>query len=75
MGRHVIRHAGRVATSVVTLHVAPHRERLAASRLWTFEWLFAGVTVDVDLQARWPAKSLVTCWADVPILRLRESRL
>jgi hypothetical protein len=33
---------------LVSLHVAPYTESLAASMVGAFEWLFPGMTVAVD---------------------------
>lgn len=65
----------RVATSLVSLHVAAHAERFATSRLRALVGLLACVTVTVDAQAAWPREGLVASRADVPILRLGKLRL
>ena len=59
----------RMATSLVTLHVAANAKRFATSRVWALEGLFSRVRVAVDAKAAWSAKCLVTCRADIAVLR------
>jgi hypothetical protein len=61
-----------VAASLVTLHVAPHAEGLAAAGLRALEGLLAGVGVAVDAKAAGSAEGLVARLADVPVLALGE---
>lgn len=37
-----------VASSFMSLHVASHAERLAASLVWAFEWFLSRVRVGVN---------------------------
>jgi hypothetical protein len=66
---------GRVATSLVSLHVAAHAKGFATSRLRALVGLLACVTVAVDAQAAWPREGLVASRADVAVLGLRKLRL
>lgn len=50
----------RVATSLVSLHVAAHAERFATSRLRALVRLLTSVAVAVDAQTAWSRESLVT---------------
>jgi hypothetical protein len=61
-----------VAASLVSLHVAADAEGFATARLRTLVGLFAGVAVAVYAQAAGSREGLVTCRADVAVLRLRE---
>lgn len=60
--------AGRVASSMMALHVAANGESLPTTSLRTFVWLLASVAVCVDLQAGRSAESLVARRADISIL-------
>lgn len=59
-----------VATALVTLHVAPDTEGLAASVVGALERLLAGMRVAVDAKRAGPGKGLVAGRANVTILRL-----
>lgn len=61
-----------VAAPLVTLHVAPDAEGLAAAGVGALEGLLAGVGVAVDPEGAGPREGLVAGLADVPVLRLRE---
>lgn len=61
-----------VAATLVSLHVAPHAEGLAAAGVRALEWLLSSVRVAVDPERAGARKGLVARLADVAILRLRE---
>jgi hypothetical protein len=64
-----------VAAALVALHVTSDAEGFAASRLRTLVRLLAGVAVAVDAQTAGAREGLVTCRADVAVLRLGKRRL
>jgi hypothetical protein len=59
-----------MATTLVTLHIAPHAEGLAAASMCAAERLLASVAVGVDAEAGGPREGLVACPADVAIMVL-----
>jgi len=61
-----------VATPLVSLHVAPDGEGLAATRVRALERLLARVGVAVDPEGAGSREGLVAGLANVPILALRE---
>lgn len=66
--------AARMATTLMTLHIAPYAEGLAAAGMCATERLLASVAVGVDAQAGGPRKGLVACPADVAIMVLLVRR-
>lgn len=59
-----------MATPLMALHVAAHRERLSTPSVRAAERLLTSVTVRVNPQARRPRKGLVAGAADVPVVVL-----
>lgn len=55
----------------MSLHITPYAEGFSTAGVRTLEWLLTSVAVTVDFQAAGPRKGLVTCCADISILRLR----
>lgn len=63
--------AGRVAATLMTLHVAAHAKGFAAARVRALVRLLARVRVAVDAQAAGATKGLVARRAEVLVLALR----
>lgn len=62
-----------VAAPLMTLHVTPYAESLAASCVGATEGLLAGVAVGVDAEAGGPGEGLVAGATDISIMVLLES--
>lgn len=63
-----------MASPLVALHVAAHREGLSTSCMCAAERLLTSVAVRVDAQARGPRESLVAGPADIPVVVLLVRR-
>lgn len=63
-----------MASPLVALHVAAHREGLSASRMCAAERLLTSVAVRVNAQARGPRERLVAGPADIPVVVLLVRR-
>lgn len=64
-----------MTAALVTLHVTPDAKSFATAGLSTLVRLLARVTVAVNSQAAGTRERLVTCRANVAVLRLGESGL
>lgn len=65
----------RVATSLVSFHIASNTKGLSTAWLGALVRLLARVAMTVDAKATWPRESLVAGRADVAVLRLGKLRL
>jgi len=61
-----------VASALVSFHIAPDAESLAATGMGTLERLLSCVRVAMYAQGTGPRESLAARLADIPVLRLRE---
>lgn len=63
-----------MTSPLMSLHITPHTERLAATLMRTLEWLLSGMGMAVDPQTARTRECLVARLADISVLGLREAR-